>query len=83
MLTQRGLIEKMLKACGINDCNTKGTPASISPLRTDKDGQVFCEDWDYASIVGMGMYLCNNTRPDIQYAVYQYAQFSHSPKASH
>ena len=44
MLTQRGLIEKMLKACGMSDCNAKGTPASISPLGTEKDGPVFCED---------------------------------------
>ena len=83
VLTQRGLIEKMLKACGMSDCNTKGTPKSTSPLGTDKDGPVFCKDWDYASIVGMGMYLCNNTRPDIQYVVHQCARFSHSPKASH
>ena len=65
VLTQRGLIEKMLKTCGMSDCNAKENPESTLPLGMDKDGPVFCEDWDYATIVGMGMYLCNNTRPDI------------------
>ena len=29
------------------------------------------------------MYLCENTRPDIQFAVHQCARFTHNPKASH
>ena len=31
----------------------------------------------------MAMYLCSNTRPDIQFATHQCARFSHTPKASH
>ena len=57
VLTQTGLIEKMLKACGMSDCNTKRTPANTTLLGMDKHGPVHCEDWDYARVVGMGMYL--------------------------
>ena len=39
--------------------------------------------WEYTRAVGMAMYLCGNTRPDIQFVVHQCARFSHNPKASH
>ena len=52
-------------------------------LGLDKDGQRFDEEWEYASIVGMLMYLANNTRPDIAFAVHQCARFTHCPKQSH
>ena len=48
----------------------------------DKQGRPFEEEWSYASVVGMLLYLVN-TRPDIQMAVNSCARFSHSPKASH
>jgi hypothetical protein len=47
------------------------------------DGAPFIEDWEYASIVGMLMYLAANTRPDIAYAVHQAARYTHNPRASH
>ena len=63
LLTQPGLIKKVLKATGMIDCNTILTPASTTPLGSDKDGASFDEDWDYASVIGMLMYLANNSRP--------------------
>ena len=41
------------------------TPAREKPIEADLDGRVFQEEWEYASIVGMLMFLVN-TRADIQ-----------------
>jgi hypothetical protein len=41
------------------------------------------ESWSYRSIIGMLLYLCTNTRPDIAFAVSQAARFSSAPKQSH
>ena len=82
-LTQKGLIKKVLRTCGMEQCNTKATPANRMPLGTNADGKPFKEKWKYASVIGMLMYLVSNTRPDIQFAVHQCARFTHSPKDSH
>jgi hypothetical protein len=80
---QRSLIKKILSSCKMTDCNTKSTPANQSPLGTDANGPTFDRSFDYASIVGMMMYLSSNSRPDIQFAVHQCARFTHAPKRSH
>ena len=67
----------------MSDCNACQTPASTTNLGLDADGKPYHEDWDYASVVGMLMYLANNSRPDIAFAVHQCARFTHSPKESH
>ena len=82
-MVQPGLIEKVLKAVGMEECNVKHTPAGPNPLGTNADGEPFNEDWEYSSVVGMMMYLCSNTRPDIQYAVHQCARFNHCPRSTH
>ena len=82
-LTQPGLIDKVLNTCGMDNCNHRTTPAATHPLGTDANGPRCKELWDYASVVGMLMYICSNSRPDIQYAVHQCARFTHSPRASH
>jgi hypothetical protein len=83
--TQNGLIEKILKATGMQDCNAKPTPCSGDgkPLGSDKTGESAKEDWSYASAVDMMLYLASNSRPDIAFAVHQCARFTHAPKASH
>jgi hypothetical protein len=80
---QTGLIDKILKHCNMTECNTKSTPANQTPLGTDANGPSFDKSFDYASIVGMMMYLSSNSRPDIQFAVHQCARFTHCPKRSH
>ena len=82
-LKQSGLINKVLATCGMTTCNTKATPCNQEPLGTDPSGDPVSGKFDYASAVGMLMYLCSNTRPDIQYAVHQCARFSHFPKKLH
>jgi hypothetical protein len=78
LLTQTGLIEKVLATTGLQDCNGCSTPASLELLHADKDG-----DWAYDAVIGMLMYLAGNTRPDISYAVHQAARFTHCTQRSH
>ena len=82
-MQQIGLIERVLKATGLQDCNPDKTPTSQKPLGTDKNGLEFAEQWSYSSVVGMLLYLVANSRPEIAYAVHQCARFTHNPKASH
>ena len=70
-LTQKRLKDKLLKTCGMSDCNSKATPASSTPFGTDAKGPKYDKTWDYAQAVGIAMYLCNNTRLDIQFATHQ------------
>ena len=57
LLTQTGLIDKVLEATKMTHCNGCGTPATVDPLHADKDGAPFAEAWRYDSIIGMLMYL--------------------------
>jgi len=82
-LTQKGLIEKVIRYVGLPDAKPKSTPAAAAPLGSDKEGVPFNETWSYPAAVGMLLYLSSNTRPDIQFAVHQVARFSHAPKQSH
>jgi hypothetical protein len=82
-LTQKGLIKKVLEATGMSDCRTRGSPTLITPLGTDAAGPHRKETWNYASIIGMLMYLSSNAHPEIQFAVHQCARFTHCPRASH
>jgi len=82
-LTQTGLIDKVLLAAGMNECRGTKTPTFSTSLGSDKEGEEFKEDWDYASVVGMLMYLASNSRPDIAFAVNSCARFTHSPRNSH
>ena len=85
-LTQTGLIEKVIKYTGLENCKPDKTPASTTALGSDVDGELWIdnqEHFEYAVAVGMLMYLSNNTRPDIAFAVHQCARFTHSPRQSH
>lgn len=82
-LTQKGLIQKIIHATGMEDCNPNWTPATQVALGTDPDGEPMSDSWGYSSIVGMMLYLSTNTRPDIAFAVSQVARFNHAPKQSH
>jgi Reverse transcriptase (RNA-dependent DNA polymerase) len=65
-LLQCGLIDKILATCGMIDCNTKATPCNKVPLGTDSNGASITGKFEYASAVGMLLYLSSNSRPDIQ-----------------
>ena len=82
-MTQKGLIAKIIKTTGLEDCNPNWTPATQLGLGSDPDGEPMKESWEYRSVVGMLLYLATNTRPDIAFAVSQVARFSSAPKKSH
>ena len=60
--------------------NPNRHPASAAALGIDPDGPPYNESFNYASIVGMLLYLSTNTHPDISLAVSQVARFKHNPK---
>ncbi len=72
-----------LATVGMENCNPKDTPCNIQPLGTNANGTRHYEKWDYASAVGMLMYLSANAHPEIQFAVHQCARFSHAPRHTH
>jgi hypothetical protein len=82
-LTQQSLIEKIIKATGLEGCNPNSVPATQLALGSDPDGVPMQEKWSYSSVVGMLLYLATNSRPDIAFAVSQVARFSSAPKQSH
>jgi hypothetical protein len=82
-MTQTGLIQKIIDATGMQDCNSNRTPATKEALGSDIEGEPMVDEWNYRSVIGMMLYLSTNTRPDIAYAVSQAARFSHNPKKSH
>ena len=83
ILTQTGLIKKILNALELQKSKPNFTPAATECLGIDPDGEPMKETWSYPSVVGMLLYLSCNTRPDIAFAVSQVARFTHCPKQSH
>jgi Reverse transcriptase (RNA-dependent DNA polymerase) len=83
ILTQKGLIKKLLEASGMEACKGNSIPASTNTLGSNLDGDPMDESWSYPSIVGMSIYLATHTRPDISFAVSQVARFSANPKQVH
>jgi hypothetical protein len=59
------------------------TPAATTCVGADLGGKNRDKNWNYASVVGMLLYLAGNTRPDIAFAVHQAARFSHKPMKVH
>ena len=83
VLTQTGLIERILVLMDLETCNAKFIPVDKIPLGKDEDGDPSRECWEYRSVVGMMLYLAGSIHPDIAHAVHQCARFSHNPKRCH
>ena len=83
-LTQPALIQKIIAATNMKDCNPVSTPATPNQtLAKDPDGQPMTDTWSYSSVTGMLLYLSTNTRTDLVFAVSQVCRFNHSPRQSH
>ena len=82
-MTQPGLIQKVVEATGMVDCNPNRTPVAQVCIGSDVDGPPMKEKWRYPSLVGMLLYLSTNTRLDIAYVVSQVVRFGSNPKQSH
>jgi hypothetical protein len=67
----------VIKAGGMEDCKKCVTPATTTPVEADIDGNLFKEDWEYDSIVGMLMFIASNKRPDTAYAVHKESRYTH------
>ena len=79
VLTQTGIINKILETFGMSDCNTEGYPTKVTPLGIDANGPHWKERWNYASVIWMIMYLSSKAHPGIKFAVHQCNRFSHIP----
>ena len=83
ILSQPFLIERIVKTLGLEeDSNVHDTPY-VEILTSDKDGEAFCEKWNYRSVQGTLTYLDESSRPDIQFAVHHTSRFCNNPKSSH
>ncbi|EJK66248.1 hypothetical protein THAOC_12847, partial [Thalassiosira oceanica] len=83
-MRQDGLIERCIEAVGLDNATTRDTPCRPGiPLTRDDEGEPALGDFNYASVVGMLMYLAGHTRPDIAYAVNCCARYMFNPKRSH
>ena len=83
---QTGLIQKVLEATWMEDCNGLSTPTKVeAPLGTDLNRSEAKRDCpnSYASVIGIMLYLASYTIPDISLAVHQCARFTHNTKVSH
>ena len=49
----------------MSDTNRTLTPTTGAPVGVDLDGLYLKEDWEYASVVGILMYLVANTVADV------------------
>ena len=77
-LQQSGLATRMENA------NKVKTPAMMVGLGSCVGGRERRnEEWSYASVVGILLYLAGNTRPDVAFAVHRAARFSHRPMQCH
>jgi hypothetical protein len=83
-LTQSGLSQHILSALGLNKySNSCTTPADTSPLPKDVDGDPASGTINYASVVGMLLYLSGHSRPDLSFAVHQCARYTFAPTKRH
>jgi hypothetical protein len=55
----------------------------MQTLPKDPEGVPFDGEFSYPSVVGMAMYLCNNSRPDIAFAIHQCTRHTHNPTQLH
>jgi hypothetical protein len=74
-MTQEGLIKQIIEALGLDmdQTNSKCTPAECKPLIKDEYGKPQQDTFNYASVIGMLLYLLGHTRPNLVYSVSQVA----------
>ena len=84
-MTQTGLTDRIIETLGLDTKMSKNkyTPAEAKPLPRDDNGEPPSNDFSYASVVGMLLYLSGHTRPDIAYAVNCCARYMFCPRKSH
>ena len=69
VLAQPGLIDRVIEAVRDASYNPKQAPSPCKALGRDLNRAPFAATFNYTSVVRMMLYLCNNFRPDIAFAV--------------
>lgn len=84
-MTQEGLTKRVVEALGLCSLYSTpiSTPAESAPLPKDVNGAPASENFNYAAVVGMMLYLSGHTRPDIAFAVHQCARYTFCPTRRH
>ena len=83
-LTQSGLSQRIINALGLSKySNSCATPTELAPLPKDVNGERASGTINYASVVGMLLYLCGHSRPDLSFAVHQCARYTFAPTKRH
>ncbi|KAI1002912.1 hypothetical protein K3495_g5296 [Podosphaera aphanis] len=83
--TFESYVRKLLGRTGVKNCNGVPNPLDCGTvLRERADDKLLDAENSalYQQIVGLIIYLSNNTRPDISYAVGQLVQFMSKPRLS-
>lgn len=85
ILTQTGLIKRVVESLGLSSTYSTAcsTPAECAPLPRNKDGPPAVGTFNYATIIGMLLYLVGHSRPDCAFAVHQCARYTFEPKRVH
>ena len=83
-LLQQGLTKHIIEALGLDSkfSTPTDTPADTAALGKDVDGKEASGSINYASGIGMLLYL-GCSCPDISFAMHQCAHYTHSLKQSH
>jgi hypothetical protein len=81
-LTQPELTKWIIEVIGLTSANSISTPAEKS-LGICENDEPALGNFNYRSVVGIAMFLCNNTRLDCAMAVHQCARYSSNPKRTH
>jgi hypothetical protein len=81
-ISQPALIKKIVNLAGLQDCKSNKVPA-MKVLGLLLENPAHSKDWEYASMIGMLMYLFCNSRPDNAFAVDQCTRFTHNPHHGH
>lgn len=84
-LMQAGLTKRVIKALSLSSSmSTKiDTPAKASPLPKGVNTPDAHDQFNYAAVVGMLLYLSGHSRPDIAFAVHECARYTFAPKRKH
>jgi hypothetical protein len=82
--TQVGLMKRIIDALGLDSKHSTAvaTPAEKAALGKDIDGPPASGQVNYASVIGMSLYL-GHSRPDIAFTTHQCACDTFVPKQPH
>ena len=82
-VTQTSLIDRVIMSMGLDEVDFKDTPTICATHPKDKDGSECNENFNYASVLGILLYLQGNSRHDISFEVNQCARYAFGPRCSH